>query len=82
MTEARSTYGTVIIDAPPVIGSPEALSMTAAVDGVIVVAQCEKTKREIVRRSLNMITQFGGNTLGVVLNRKKYYIPGFIYKRI
>ena len=80
--EAVATYDTVIIDAPPVVGSPETPPMTAHVDGVVLVVHAGKTKREIVQRSIGMIDQFDGNVLGVVLNRKKYFIPDFIYKRI
>lgn len=82
ISEAQHKYETVIIDAPPIVGSPEAPPMTAFVDGVVLVVQCERTKREIVQRSIDLVNQMGGRTLGVVLNRKKYYIPDFIYKRI
>ena len=82
IAEAQQSYDTVIIDAPPIVGSPETPPMAASVDGVVLVVQCERTKREIVQRSIDLVEQMGGRTLGVVLNRKKYYIPDFIYKRI
>jgi len=82
MQSAMQRYDTVMIDAPPVIGSPESPPISAFVDGVVLVVQAGKTKREIVQRSLDMIGQFDGNVLGLVLNRKKYYIPDFIYRRI
>jgi Mrp family chromosome partitioning ATPase len=72
----------VLVDAPPIVGSPEAPPMAAIVDGVVLVVKSGKTKREVVQRSLDMIAQFDGNVLGVVLNRKKYYIPDFIYRRL
>jgi capsular exopolysaccharide synthesis family protein len=81
LEEALKTYDTVIIDAPPVVTSPETPPMTGFVDGVIVVVHAGKTKREVVLRALNSIESFKGRVLGVVLNRKRYYIPGFIYKR-
>lgn len=80
--DALRDYNTVIIDAPPAVLSPETPPMTSAVDGVVLVVQCEKTKREIVQRSLSMIGQFQGKVLGIVLNRKKYYIPELIYRRL
>lgn len=80
--EARRRYDTLLIDAPPVIGSPETPPLTSFVDGTVLVVRCGKTKREIVQRSLDVIGQFEGRILGVVLNRKKYYIPDFIYRRI
>ena len=82
LEEALKSYDTVIIDAPPVISSPETPPMTGFVDGVVIVVQAGKTKREVVVRALQSIANFKGRVLGIVLNRKRYYIPGFIYKRI
>lgn len=80
--EALRSYDVVIIDAPPVVLSPETPPMCACVDGVALIVECGRTKREIAQRSLEMISQFDGRVLGVVLNRKKYYIPDFIYRRL
>lgn len=82
LEEALRDYDTVVIDAPPVISSPETPPMTAFVDGVVIVIRAGKTKREAVLRALDSVASFKGRVLGVVLNRKRYYIPGFIYKRI
>jgi Mrp family chromosome partitioning ATPase len=79
---ALQIYDTVLVDAPPVIGAPEVPPMASVVDGVVIVVRAGKTKREIVQRSLEMIGQFEGQVLGLVLNRKKYYIPDFIYRRL
>jgi Mrp family chromosome partitioning ATPase len=80
--EALRTYDTVIIDAPPVVLSPETPPIAALVDGIVVVVLCGKSKRETVQRSINLLRQFNGQVLGVVLNRKRYYIPSFIYRRL
>jgi len=82
LEESLRNYDTVIIDAPPILNSPETAPMTAFVDGVVIVVQAGKTKREVVSRSMESIKKFEGNVLGVVLNRKKYYIPDFLYRRI
>ena len=82
LEDAMMSYDTIIIDAPPVISCPETPAMTPFVDGVVFVVQAERTKREVAQRSLESIANFDGNVLGVVLNRKKYYIPEFLYKRI
>jgi Mrp family chromosome partitioning ATPase len=80
--EALRTYDTVIVDAPPVVVCPETTPLTPFVDGTIVVVHSGRTKRETVERSVKQIQQFQGRVLGVVLNRKRYYIPYFIYKRL
>lgn len=82
LEEARAAYDTVVIDAPPVVVAPETPPMTRGADGVVMVVHCGYTRREIVRRSIEMIRQFDGNVLGVVLNRKRYYIPDFIYRHV
>lgn len=79
---ALEQFTTVIFDTPPITSSPETAAMSRFVDGVVLVVQSGRTKREIVQRSINAITQLDGNILGIVLNRKKYYIPGFLYDRV
>ena len=82
LQDALKRYDVILVDAPPIIGSPETPRLAALADGVLLVVHAGKTKREIAQRAIEMITQLEGNVLGVVLNRKKYYIPDFIYKRI
>jgi Mrp family chromosome partitioning ATPase len=80
--EARRSYDTVVLDAAPVTTSPETPPLAPLVDGVVLVVQSGRTKRQVVQRAMAMIGQFGGTLLGVVLNRKKYHIPEFIYRRL
>ena len=82
LAEALKNFDTVIVDAPPVLSSPETPPMAEFVDGVVLVVHSGKTKREAVARAIESINNFKGKMLGVVLNRKRYYIPGFIYRRI
>ncbi len=82
LREAAAAYDTVIFDAPSVVNSPETPPMSSYVDGVILVIHAGKTKREVIQRSIDAIERSGGSVLGVILNRKKYYIPNFLYKRI
>ena len=82
MQEALKSYDTVVVDAPPVVQCPETPPLSPFVDGVVLVVHSGRTKRETVDRSIKQIQQFQGRVLGVVLNRKRYYIPHFIYRRL
>jgi capsular exopolysaccharide synthesis family protein len=82
LEDALDLYDTIIIDAPPVVDCPETPPMAGLVDGVVMVVRVGRTKRETVARAIERITRFDGEVLGVVLNRKKFYIPEFLYKRI
>jgi Mrp family chromosome partitioning ATPase len=82
LEQALAAYTTVILDAPAVTIAPETAPMTPFVDGVVLVVQTGKTKREVIQRSIDAISQQEGTVLGIILNRKKYYIPEFLYKRV
>lgn len=74
----REEYDYVIIDANPIGLVADAQILSSKVDGVILVARYEKTKKENLLSCKKMIDQVGGNTIGVVLNgidekRGKYY---------
>jgi hypothetical protein len=46
------------------------------------VAECEKTKWEILDLAKAKITNVNGKILGVVLNKRQYYIPAGLYGKI
>ena len=72
----------VVIDGPSVVESPDAASLAAQVDGVIMVLHAGRAKRPVVTRAVDMLRKSGGRVLGTVLNRRVHEIPGFIYRRI
>lgn len=78
INKLREEYDYVIIDTNPIGLVADAQILSSKVDGVILVARYEKTKKENLLSCKKMIDQVGGNTIGVVLNgidekRGKYY---------
>ena len=78
INKLREEYDYVIIDTNPIGLVADAQILSTKVDGVILVARCEKTKKEALLNCKKMIDQVGGNTIGVVLNgvderKGKYY---------
>ncbi|MGM9979682.1 MAG: CpsD/CapB family tyrosine-protein kinase [Clostridium sp.] len=74
----KEEYDYIIIDTNPIGLVADAQILSSKVDGVILVARYEKTKKENLLNCKKMIDQVGGNTIGVVLNgidekRGKYY---------
>jgi Mrp family chromosome partitioning ATPase len=43
-------------------------------DMVMVVVESEKTDRDVVQRAVSMLTEAHAN-VGVVLNKRKHYVP-------
>ncbi|MEO7803964.1 MAG: CpsD/CapB family tyrosine-protein kinase, partial [Actinomycetota bacterium] len=58
---------TMLIDAPPVLGAAEVSTLSAAVDGVIMVVQVGITGREAAARAAEQIRRSGGTIVGIVL---------------
>ncbi len=77
-----SGYDWIVIDGPPVLESPDAATLGAVADGVVVVVQAGRTKRPVLTRSVDLMNRAGGHVLGIVLNRRRLEIPEFIYRRI
>jgi capsular exopolysaccharide synthesis family protein len=68
VTELKERYDFVFFDSPPIIGVSDASLLTREVDGVLLVIQHRKYPRALSARAKEMVENFGGNLLGVVLN--------------
>ncbi|MDR3570202.1 MAG: CpsD/CapB family tyrosine-protein kinase [Syntrophobacteraceae bacterium] len=78
----RGGFDWVLIDSAPLVLSPDGLAIASKVDGIVLVVEAEKTRWQAVRTMRDSITRVGGNILGVVLNKRHYYIPESIYKYV
>jgi Mrp family chromosome partitioning ATPase len=58
------------------------LVIGAKVDGVILTLESGKARRSVALKAKKEIEESGGKFLGVVLNKREYYIPKWIYKRL
>jgi capsular exopolysaccharide synthesis family protein len=81
-SKMRKRFDYVIVDAPPVHGSPECLVLAPEIDGVVMVIKSAKTRGQVARNAKQQIEDAGAKLLGVVLNMRQYHIPECIYKRL
>ena len=78
----RDDFDYVILDAPPVTLFSETRMICKKFDGVILVLEFGKTRKQVANRIMQELEEAGANFLGVVINKRKYYIPEWIYKRL
>ena len=78
----RKQFDMIVIDSAPVDTSDEGLELCAVVDGVVIVVEAEKTRFQVISNLRGRISQCGGNLLGMVFNKQRYYIPKWVYKRL
>jgi len=71
----------VVFDGDSTLSSSEAALLAQHVDGVVLVAECEQTKWEILALCKERLSRLGGRVLGAVLNKRQYYIPEVFYEK-
>lgn len=72
----------VLVDCPSIKDSSEPVLLARLVQGVVIVAAAGQTRREDIQRSQRVIEIAEGKVLGFVLNKRKYPIPNWLYRRI
>ncbi len=77
-----SQFSIVIVDTAPVLGDTTAATIASQCDGTLLVVHAEQTRREVAQDTQARLQQAGANLLGVVLNRRQFPIPEFLYKRL
>jgi capsular exopolysaccharide synthesis family protein len=78
----KLNFDLVVIDSSPLALSPDALAIASKVDGVIMVVEAEKTRWRTAKYVKEQIEGVGGSLLGVVFNKRHFYIPQSIYKHL
>lgn len=78
----RTEFDYVVLDGPPLPSFSESKVICNKVDGVVIVIESGKTRKQVALRAKKYIEQAGGTVLGVVLNKRKYHIPKWIYRRL
>ena len=82
LNSIRERYDVVIIDAPPLNSASGALVLATKADGMVLVLESGKVRKQVIQRNIDVLLDTGVNLLGVVMNKRKYPIPEFIYNRL
>ena len=76
------TFDYTLIDCPSMQSSFTAASLAPNVDGVILVVEADCTKRDQIRRAQQTIEMSNGKLLGLVLNKRRYVVPRWLYRML
>ncbi|MDX6614903.1 MAG: hypothetical protein QOD75_4089 [Blastocatellia bacterium] len=78
----RLTFPNILIDCRSLKVSSEAAVLAATVDGVVVVVEAGRTRRDEIKNAQRTIEMAKGNFLGIILNKRRYPVPEWLYKRL
>ena len=79
-------YDRILIDSPPVTAVTDAVVLSKAVDGVVVVLQANKTERTLAKRAIEQMQAVNAHIFGIILNRldermiKYYHLYSYFYR--
>ena len=82
LKDLSEKFDMILIDSPPASESAQGLTIAPKVGGTIIVIEAAKTRWQVVAGLQEKIEKYGGTIMGVVLNKRRDYIPKFIYDRI
>jgi protein-tyrosine kinase len=77
-----SEFDEVVIDTPAVTESQLGLVISSLVDGVVVVVEAEETQKSQVRHLVDDLRTFRARLLGTVFNKRRYYLPRWMYRHL
>ena len=78
----RVAFDNILIDCRSLRVSSEAAVLSSSVDGVAVVVEAGQTRRDEILNAQRTIENAGGKFLGFVLNKRRYPVPEWLYKRL
>jgi Mrp family chromosome partitioning ATPase len=78
----RVAFDNILIDCRSLRTSSEAAVLSSSVDGVAVVVAAGQTRRDEILNAQRTIENAGGKFLGFVLNKRRYPVPEWLYRRL
>jgi hypothetical protein len=78
----RAEFDYTIIDCPSLKESGDLLSVAPFVDGVILVIEANRTRRDEPRQAEQSIAAAGGTLLGYILNKRASAIPDWLDRKL
>jgi capsular exopolysaccharide synthesis family protein len=82
LDRVTAAYPLIIIDGPSINGFPESVLYASQVDRVLMVVKSGHTRVQVVSAALARLAAGGCDQVDLVLNRRSFPIPHWIYQRL
>ncbi len=78
----RGQFDEVVLDMPSTAQSRLGLMVAPQCDGVVVVLEAERTRAPVAQALVASLRAVKANLLGTVLNKRRFYLPDAVYRRL
>jgi protein-tyrosine kinase len=82
LSTLKKVFDYVLIDCSPVGHDATAASLAPISDGVVLVVEAGRTRRNHIQFSEQILRSAHGKVVGYVLNKRRYLIPDWLYARL
>jgi non-specific protein-tyrosine kinase len=82
LVECAARFDMVLVDCPAVNAYGDAASIAAVCDAVVLVVDAGRTRREAAQASKALLERANCLVVGAFMNRRRFYIPQFLYDRL
>lgn len=80
--DLRRSVAMCVVDSQPTSRSMDGIVLCGGMDAVVLVVEAEATRIPVVEALRDKMLSHGANVVGVVFNKRRFYIPKRIYKWI
>ncbi|MFC1794588.1 GumC family protein [Planctomycetota bacterium] len=78
----KQKYSYVVIDMPALKEASSAIRLAGLCDGVVLVVEADHLRWEIVQKAKEQFPKWNAKILGVVLNKRRFHIPKWLYRTL
>lgn len=82
LSSIKGPYRFVVFDLPAVSQTSSVPRLAGLCDGVIIVVEAERLRWEVVQRMKERLVKAEADVLGVVLNKRRFPIPAWLYRTL
>jgi capsular exopolysaccharide synthesis family protein len=82
LLQYATIFDFVLVDCAPINTYADAAGIAGACEAVIMVIDGSRTRREAAQSSKALLARSNCSVLGVFMNKRKFYIPAFLYNRL
>lgn len=82
MNVLREKFDVILVDTPPVLHSSESIPLIKAFRNYLVVIDAQRTPTGIAKKAIEQLKFYNAEILGVIMNRRRYYVPAKIYNKL
>lgn len=82
LEKLRAEYDYIFCNITPIKDSADLVFLNLYVDRILFFVEADRTKRQVVKYNFDILIQYGFSRISFVLNKRKFYIPKFLYKYV